>query len=39
MHCTHLMEPGDENQLKQLGLEITTDARLYFSNNNDRTSL
>jgi uncharacterized protein (UPF0371 family) len=38
MHCTHLMEPGDENPLKQLGLEITTDARLYFSNNNDQNS-
>jgi uncharacterized protein (UPF0371 family) len=36
MHSTHLMEPGDENPLKQLGLEITTDARLYFPNNNDR---
>ena len=38
MHSTHLMEPGDENPLKQLGLEITTDARLYFPNNNDRIS-
>ncbi len=36
MHSTHLMESGDENPLKQLGLEITTDARLYFPNNNDR---
>jgi uncharacterized protein (UPF0371 family) len=36
MHSTHLMEPGDETPLKQLGLEITTDARLYFPNNNDR---
>ena len=35
MHSTHLMEPGDENPLKQLGLEITTDARLYLVNNND----
>jgi len=35
MHSTHMMESGDENPLKQLGLEITTDARLYFPNNND----
>jgi len=34
MHSTHLMEAGDETPLKQLGLEITTDARLYFPNNN-----
>jgi uncharacterized protein (UPF0371 family) len=38
MHSTHLMEAGDENPLKQLGLEITTDARLYFPNNNDRNA-
>jgi uncharacterized protein (UPF0371 family) len=38
MHTTHLMESGDENPLKQLGLEITTDARLYFPNNNDKKS-
>ena len=38
MHSTHMMESGDENPLKQLGLEITTDARLYFPNNNDENT-
>jgi len=33
MHSTHLMEAGDENPLIQLGLHITTDARLPFPNN------
>jgi len=38
MHSTHLMESGDEIPLKQLGLNITTDAKLSFPNhfnNND----
>jgi uncharacterized protein (UPF0371 family) len=38
MHSTHLMESGDEIPLKQLGLNITTDAKLSFPNhfNEDR---
>jgi len=32
MHSTHLMESGDEIPLKQLGLNITTDAILTFPN-------
>ena len=32
MHSTHLMESGDEIPLKQLGLNITTDAKLSFPN-------
>jgi len=32
MHATHLMDGGDEIPLKQLGLNITTDARLPFPN-------
>jgi uncharacterized protein (UPF0371 family) len=35
MHTTHLMEPGCERPLKELGLNITTDARLPTSNNLD----
>jgi len=30
MHATHLMDSGDEIPLKQLGLNITTDAKLPF---------
>jgi len=30
MHTTHLMDAGDEAPLKQLGLNVTTDARLPF---------
>ncbi len=33
MHSTHLMESGCERPLKQLGLNITTDARLRMKNN------
>ncbi|UCH56655.1 MAG: DUF1846 family protein [Candidatus Bathyarchaeota archaeon] len=33
MHTTHLMDSGDEIPLKQLGLNITTDAKLPFPNN------
>ncbi|MCW3992315.1 MAG: DUF1846 domain-containing protein [Candidatus Bathyarchaeota archaeon] len=32
MHATHLMDAGDEAPLKQLGLNVTTDARLPFPN-------
>ena len=32
MHTTHLMDGGDEIPLKQLGLNITTDAKLPFPN-------
>lgn len=32
MHTTHLMDIGDEEPLKQLGLNLTTDARLPFYN-------
>lgn len=32
MHTTHLMDAGDEAPLKQLGLNVTTDARLPFPN-------
>ena len=32
MHTTHLMDPGDEIPLKQLGLNVTTDAKLPFPN-------
>jgi len=32
MHTTHLMDDGDETPLKQLGLNITTDAKLPFPN-------
>jgi len=32
MHATHLMDGGDEIPLKQLGLNITTDAKLPFPN-------
>ncbi len=32
MHATHLMDGGDEKPLKQLGLNITTDAKLPFPN-------
>jgi len=32
MHTTHLMDSGDETPLKQLGLNITTDAKLPFLN-------
>ncbi|MDH5792434.1 MAG: DUF1846 family protein, partial [Candidatus Bathyarchaeota archaeon] len=28
MHTTHLMDEGDETPLKQLGLNVTTDAEL-----------
>jgi len=30
MHTTHLMNQGNENTLKQLGLNLTTDAKLPF---------
>ena len=30
MHTTHLMNEGNENALKQLGLNLTTDAKLPF---------
>ena len=33
MHTTHLMEPGCERPLKELGLNITTDARIPIGNN------
>lgn len=32
MHTTHLMDAGDEIPLKQLGLNVTTDAKLPFPN-------
>jgi uncharacterized protein (UPF0371 family) len=32
MHTTHLMDTGDERPLKQLGLNVTTDAKLPFPN-------
>jgi uncharacterized protein (UPF0371 family) len=32
MHSTHLMDSGCERPLKQLGLNITTDARLHIKN-------
>jgi len=32
MHATHLLDGGDETPLKQLGLNITTDAKLPFPN-------
>lgn len=32
MHTTHLMDAGDEKPLKQLGLNVTTDAKLPFPN-------
>ena len=32
MHTTHLMDVEDENPLKRLWLNVTTDARLTFSN-------
>jgi len=32
IHTTHLMDDGDEKPLKQLGLNITTDAELPFPN-------
>jgi len=32
MHTTHLMDVEDENPLKRLGLNVTTDARLTFAN-------
>lgn len=34
MHTTHMMDSGDEIPLGRLGLNVTTDARLPFSNNN-----
>ena len=30
MHTTHLMDSGDEKPLKELGLNITTDAKLPY---------
>jgi uncharacterized protein (UPF0371 family) len=35
MHTTHLMDVEDENPLKRLGLNVTTDARLTFDNGNN----
>ncbi len=35
MHTTHLMDEGDEAPLKQLGLNVTTDARLPIPNGFD----
>ena len=32
MHTTHLMNTGDEQPLEQLGLNVTTDAKLPFPN-------
>ena len=32
MHTTHLMDTGDERPLEQLGLNVTTDAKLPFPN-------
>jgi uncharacterized protein (UPF0371 family) len=32
MHTTHLMDEGDETPLKQLGLNITTDAKIPVPN-------
>jgi uncharacterized protein (UPF0371 family) len=32
MHTTHLMNTGDERPLEQLGLNVTTDAKLPFPN-------
>lgn len=34
MHTTHMMDSGDEIPLSRLGLNVTTDARLPFSNHN-----
>lgn len=36
MHTTHLMDDGDERPLKQLGLNVTTDAKLPFPNTFNR---
>lgn len=33
MHSTHLMDSGCERPLKQLGFNITTDARIHMKNN------
>lgn len=33
MHTTHLMDSEDENPLKQLGINVTTDAKIPFLNN------
>jgi uncharacterized protein (UPF0371 family) len=30
MHTTHIMDAGDEKPLKELGLNITTDAKLTY---------
>ena len=38
MHTTHLMDVEDENPLKRLDLNITTDARLTFPNGNNHLS-
>jgi uncharacterized protein (UPF0371 family) len=36
MHTTHLLDTGDERPLEQLGLNVTTDARLPFPNAYDQ---
>jgi uncharacterized protein (UPF0371 family) len=36
MHTTHLMSVGSEEPLKQLGINVTTDARLPFSNTRNK---
>jgi uncharacterized protein (UPF0371 family) len=36
MHTTHLMDTGDERPLKQLGLNVTTDAKLPFPNTDNK---
>jgi uncharacterized protein (UPF0371 family) len=36
MHTTHLMDTGDERPLEQLGLNVTTDAKLPFPNAYDK---
>ena len=37
MHTTHIMNSGDETPLKQLGINVTTDARLAIPNNFDNS--
>ena len=36
MHTTHLMSVGSEEPLKQLGIKVTTDAKLPFHNTENR---
>jgi uncharacterized protein (UPF0371 family) len=39
MHTTHLMDNGDERPLLQLGLNVTTDAKIPFPNANNKVIL